>query len=134
MFGDWIYIDMAKWMVAAKKADFDRISEKFHISPVLARIMRNRDVIGDEAIEKFLKGDKKDLHDPGLMKDMILAADIVLGKISLGKSIRIIGDYDVDGICAAYILLMGIRALGGKGETAIPRGLEDGCGLNENLI
>ena len=134
MFGDWIYIDMAKWMVAAKKADFDRISEKFHISPVLARIMRNRDVIGDEAIEKFLKGDKKDLHDPGLMKDMILAADIVLGKISLGKSIRIIGDYDVDGICAAYILLMGIRALGGKADTAIPHRMKDGYGLNENLI
>ncbi|MCI8572247.1 MAG: single-stranded-DNA-specific exonuclease RecJ [Lachnospiraceae bacterium] len=125
---------MAKWMVAAKKADFDRISEKFHISPVLARIMRNRDVIGDEAIEKFLKGDKKDLHDPGLMKDMILAADIVLGKISLGKSIRIIGDYDVDGICAAYILLMGIRALGGKADTAIPHRMKDGYGLNENLI
>ena len=134
MFGDWIYIDMAKWMVAAKKADFDRISEKFHISPVLARIMRNRDVIGDEAIEKFLKGDKKDLHDPGLMKDMILAADIVLWKISLGKSIRIIGDYDVDGICAAYILLMGIRALGGKADTAIPHRMKDGYGLNENLI
>ena len=134
MFGDWIYIDMAKWMVAAKKADFDRISEKFHISPVLARIMRNRDVIGDEAIEKFLKGDKKDLHDPGLMKDMMLAADIVLGKISLGKSIRIIGDYDVDGICAAYILLMGIRALGGKADTAIPHRMKDGYGLNENLI
>ena len=125
---------MAKWMVAAKKADFDRISEKFHISPVLARIMRNRDVIGDEAIEKFLKGDKKDLHDPGLMKDMMLAADIVLGKIRLGKSIRIIGDYDVDGICAAYILLMGIRALGGKADTAIPHRIKDGYGLNENLI
>jgi single-stranded-DNA-specific exonuclease len=134
MFGDWIYIYMAKWMVAAKKADFDRISEKFHISPVLARIMRNRDVIGDEAIEKFLKGDKKDLHDPGLMKDMMLAADIVLGKIRLGKSIRIIGDYDVDGICAAYILLMGIRALGGKADTAIPHRIKDGYGLNENLI
>ena len=128
------YKDMAKWMVAAKKADFDRISEKFHISPVLARIMRNRDVIGDEAIGKFLKGDIKDLHDPGLMKDMRLAADIILGKIQQGKSIRIIGDYDVDGICATYILLTGIRALGGKADTVIPHRMKDGYGLNDSLI
>lgn len=125
---------MAKWMVAAKKADFDRISEKYHISPVLARIIRNRDVVEDEAIGKFLNGDRKELHAPGLMKDMDLAADIILGKIRQGKSIRIIGDYDVDGICAAYLLLTGIRALGGKADTAIPHRMKDGYGLNESLI
>ncbi|MDE7334189.1 MAG: single-stranded-DNA-specific exonuclease RecJ [Lachnospiraceae bacterium] len=125
---------MAKWMVAAKKADFDRISEKYHISPVIARIIRNRDVVGDEAIERFLKGDLKDMYAPGLMKDMTLAADIILGKIRQGKSIRIIGDYDVDGICATYILLTGIRALGGKADTAIPHRMKDGYGLNESLI
>lgn len=125
---------MARWMMAAKKADFDGIAEKYHISPVLARIMRNRDVVGDEAIEKYLHGDLKDLHDPMLLKDMEKAAEIVLKKIKEGKSIRIIGDYDVDGICSTYILLLGIRAMGGKVDTVIPHRQKDGYGLNEHLI
>lgn len=125
---------MAKWMVAAKKADFDKIAEKYHITPVLARIMRNRDVVGDEEIEKFLHGSLNDLHDPLLMKDMEKAAEIVMGKIREGKSIRIIGDYDVDGICSTYILLTGIRELGGKADTVIPHRMKDGYGLNDNLI
>lgn len=125
---------MARWMVAAKKADFDEIAAKYHISPVLARIMRNRDVVGDEEIEKYLHGDLKDLHDPLLLKDLKKAAEIIMEKIRGGKKIRIIGDYDVDGICAAYILLMGIRALGGTVDTVIPHRQKDGYGLNEHLI
>lgn len=125
---------MARWMVAAKKADFDEIAAKYHISPVLARIMRNRDVVGDEEIEKYLYGDIKDLHDPLLLKDLKKAAKIIMEKIRGGKKIRIIGDYDVDGICAAYILLMGIRALGGTVDTVIPHRQKDGYGLNEHLI
>ena len=125
---------MARWMVAAKKADFDEIAAKYHISPVLARIMRNRDVVGDEEIEKYLYGDIKDLHDPLLLKDLKKAAEIIMEKIRGGKKIRIIGDYDVDGICAAYILLMGIQALGGTVDTVIPHRQKDGYGLNEHLI
>lgn len=125
---------MAKWMVAAKKADFDRIAEKYHITPVLARIMRNRDVVGDEEIEKFLHGSLNDLHDPCLMKDMEKAVEIIMGKIREGKKIRIIGDYDVDGICSTYILLTGIRELGGKADTVIPHRMKDGYGLNDHLI
>lgn len=125
---------MARWMVAAKKADFDGIAAKYHISPVLARIMRNRDVVGDEEIEKYLHGDIKDLHDPLLLKDLKKAAEIMMEKIRGRKKIRIIGDYDVDGICAAYILLMGIRALGGRVDTVIPHRMKDGYGLNEHLI
>lgn len=125
---------MARWMVAAKKADFDGIAAKYHISPVLARIMRNRDVVGDEEIEKYLHGDIKDLHDPLLLKDLKKAAEIMMEKIRGRKKIRIIGDYDVDGICAAYILLMGIRALGGTVDTVIPHRQKDGYGLNEHLI
>lgn len=125
---------MARWMVAAKKADFDEIARKYHISPVLARIMRNRDVVGDEEIEKYLHGDLKDLHDPLLLKDLKKAAEIMMEKIREGKKIRIIGDYDVDGICATYILLMGIRALGGRVDTVIPHRRKDGYGLNEHLI
>lgn len=125
---------MAKWMVAAKRAEFDKIAEKYHITPVLARIMRNRDVVGEEEIEKFLHGDLNDLHDPLHMKDMEKAAEIIMSKIREGKSIRIIGDYDVDGICSTYILLTGIRELGGKADTVIPHRMKDGYGLNDNLI
>ena len=126
--------DMAKWMVAAKKADFDQIAEKYHITPVLARIMRNRDVVGDEEIKKFLHGDLQDLNNPFLMKELEQAAEIILKKIREEKLIRIIGDYDVDGICATHILLKGIRELGGKVDTVIPHRLKDGYGLNEHLI
>ncbi len=125
---------MAKWMVAAKKADFDKIAEKYHITPVLARIMRNRDIIGDGEIERFLHGDLKDLHDPFLMKDMELAAELILKKIQEKRSVRIIGDYDVDGICATYILLSGIRTLAGRVDTVIPHRMKDGYGLNESLV
>lgn len=125
---------MARWMMAAKKADFDRIAEKYHITPVLARIMRNRDVVGDEEIEKYLHGNLKDLHDPLLLKDLKKASEIITLKIRQGKRIRIIGDYDVDGICAAYILLMGIRFLGGVVDTVIPHRQKDGYGLNDHLI
>ena len=125
---------MARWMMAAKKADFDKIAEKYHITPVLARIMRNRDVVGDEEIERFLHGSLKDLHNPLLLKDMEKAAEVVTRKILERKRIRIIGDYDVDGICAAYILLMGIRFLGGVVDTVIPHRMKDGYDLNDHLI
>lgn len=125
---------MAKWMVAAKKADFNKIAEKYHITPVMARILRNRDVVEDEEIEQFLHGDLSSLHDPLLMKDMEKAAKIIMEKIQAGKSIRIIGDYDVDGICSTYILLRGIKELGGSVDTVIPHRLKDGYGLNEHLI
>lgn len=125
---------MAKWMVAAKKADFNKIAEKYHITPVLARVMRNRDVVGDAEIERFLHGGLEDLHAPFLMKDMELAAEILLQKIQEGKPLRIIGDYDVDGICATYILLSGIRGLSGNVDTVIPHRMKDGYGLNESLV
>lgn len=125
---------MAKWMVAAKKADFDAIANKYHITPVLARIMRNRDIVGDEEIERFLHGGLEGLHSPFLMKDMERAAELILGKIREEKPIRIIGDYDVDGICATYIFLTGIRALSGRVDTVIPHRIKDGYGLNESLI
>ncbi len=125
---------MARWMVAAKKADFGAIARKYQISPVLARIMRNRDVVGDEEIERYLYGKLEDLRDPLLLKGMDKAAGIILEKIQQGKTIRVIGDYDVDGICAAYLLLSGIRALGGRVDTVIPHRMKDGYGLNESLI
>lgn len=125
---------MSRWMVAAKRADFNAIAEKYQISPVLARIIRNRDVIGDEDINKFLNGTRADLYAPQLLKDMDKAIDILLRKIAEGKRIRIIGDYDIDGICSTYILYKGLTACGADVDTAIPHRIHDGYGLNEHLI
>lgn len=125
---------MEKWFVMRKGAPFQEIAEKFNIHPVLARIIRNRDVIGDENIRMYLQGTIADLHDGMLMKDMDKAVDIILEKIREDKKIRVIGDYDIDGINATYILLEGIRALGGKVDTDIPDRMKDGYGLNRNLI
>lgn len=125
---------MAKWMVAAKKADFNQIARDYGITPVLARIMRNRDITEEEDIRKFLRGDLTDLHNPFLLKDMEQAVSVLLEKIEKGASIRIIGDYDVDGICATYILLRGLKVLGAKADRVIPHRMKDGYGLNDNLI
>ncbi len=125
---------MAKWMVSAKKADFYRIAERFHIDPVIARIIRNRDVLGEEEIDRFLHGTLRDMHDPFRLKDADKAAAILRDKIAAGKQIRIIGDYDIDGICSAYILLAGLMHCGAKVDAVIPHRIHDGYGLNENLI
>ncbi len=125
---------MEKWFVMRKGAAFGEIAEKFHINPVLARLIRNREVVGDENIQKYLHGTLNDLHDGMLMKDMDKAVDILLEKIQEDKKIRIIGDYDIDGINATYILLEGIRALGGDVDIDIPDRMKDGYGLNRNLI
>ena len=87
-----------KWIVTAKRADFNKIARACGISPVLARLIRNRDVIGEEATEKFLRGTLEDLHDPALLPDAERAVDILAKKRGEGKRIRIIGDYDVDGL------------------------------------
>lgn len=125
---------MANWRVAAKRADFNAIGQKYNISPVLARIIRNRDIVSDADIDKFLNGGRKDLYSPLLLKDMEKAVDMLLVKIQEGKHIRIIGDYDIDGICSTYILYRGLRECGAKVDTAIPHRIRDGYGLNETLI
>ena len=125
---------MSKWMVAAKRADFDAIAKRYHISPVLARIIRNRDVIEDREIDKFLNGTQKDLYAPGLLKDLDRAVQLLREKIAAAKRIRIIGDYDIDGICSTYILFRGLTACGAQVDSAIPHRIRDGYGLNEHLI
>ncbi len=125
---------MAKWMVAAKKADFNAIAQKFHISPVLARILRNRNLVTEEEIDRFLNGTLADLHDPSLLKGMQEAGQCIFQKIGQRAKIRIIGDYDVDGVCSAYILLRGLRLLGADVDTVIPHRMKDGYGLNDHLI
>lgn len=125
---------MEKWYVAAKKADFDKWAQEFNISPVLARILRNRDLVDKKDIQKFLYGTIDDCYSPWLLKDMDKAVEILLDAIQEGKFIRVIGDYDVDGICSAYILTTGLRAMGARVDTAIPHRIHDGYGLNEHLI
>lgn len=125
---------MAKWMLAAKKADFDAIAQKFHISPVLARILRNRDLVTEEEIDRFLNGTLADLHDPSLLKGIQEASQCLFQKIGQKVKIRIIGDYDVDGVCSSYILLRGLRLLGADVDTVIPHRMKDGYGLNDHLI
>lgn len=125
---------MAQWFVMAKKADFGEIAAKYHIDPVIARLIRNRDVVGDDEIGKYLNGGREDLYAPSLLKDMDKAVEILKGKIGSGARIRIIGDYDADGICASYILLKGLTICGAKADTVIPHRVKDGYGLNETLL
>lgn len=125
---------MGNWFVAAKKADFQKISEQFRISPVLARLIRNRDVCGEEAIRKYLYGSMEDLYDPFLLKDMDKAVRVIRTAIEEKKKIRVIGDYDVDGVCSTYILVRAFRSQGAEVDYVIPHRVKDGYGLNDHLI
>lgn len=125
---------MEKWLVAAKKADFQKWAQEFGISPVLARILRNRDLTEESQVRAFLYGKLEDCHSPFLLKDMDKAVQVVLDAIKSGTKMRVIGDYDVDGICSSFILTKGFQILGADVDTAIPHRIHDGYGLNENLI
>ena len=125
---------MAKCYVAAKKADFNGIGQRFSISPVLARVIRNRDIEGDEAIEKYLHGTIRDLYDPAFLKGSREAVLLLKDKIKGQMPIRVIGDYDADGICSSYILKRGLEACGAVVDTMIPHRMKDGYGLNEHLV
>ena len=122
-----------QWMLYTKRADFDQLAARFSISPVLVRIMINRGVAPDE-IGTYLHGTLADLPDPGRMKDLDRAAEILLRKRSEGKPVRVIGDYDIDGICSTYILTVGFRTAGIRADYDIPDRIRDGYGLNVNLI
>ena len=125
---------MAIWSLVNKGGNFIELGERFSIPPILARIIRNRGVVGEEAMQKYLYGTREDLYAPGLLKNMTKATSLMRQYIEQGKKIRIIGDYDVDGICSAYILTKGLQILGAKVDTAIPHRIHDGYGLNEHLI
>lgn len=125
---------MEKWFLSMKKADFNQIARKYHISPILARLIRNRDIMGDEQVDFYLNGTIADLYDGMLMKDMDRAVEILSEKIREGKPVRVIGDYDIDGVNATYVLQEGIAKLGGNVDTDIPDRMKDGYGLNKALI
>lgn len=123
-----------KWVVSAKKADFQAIGQHFSIDPVLARIMRNRGLTDLQEMNLYLHGTRADLNDPHLLKDADLAAQILREKIKEKKRIRIIGDYDIDGIQSTYILYCALRRLGADADFVIPDRILDGYGLNEHLV
>ena len=125
---------MANWVVSAKKADFGRIAEHFGIDPVIARVMRNRDLISIEEMGEFIGGSMDDMHDAGDLPDINKASEIILDAIKSGCHIRIIGDYDVDGVTSTFILYRGMSSLGANVDYAIPNRVTDGYGINENLI
>lgn len=125
---------MERWVLLRKGADFEAIGKKYQISPRLACLIRNRDVIGEEAIERYLNGTISDLYDGMLMKDADKAIDILKEKIAEEKKIRVIGDYDIDGVNATYILLEGLERLGADVDSDIPDRISDGYGLNRHLV
>lgn len=125
---------MKKWFVSAKKADFTEIGKKFNITPMTARIIRNRDVIGDENIRRYLQGGIDDFYSPWLLWGMKEGIALLEKSIAAGEKIRVIGDYDIDGVCATYILLTGLKKVGANVDTVIPDRIRDGYGINEHLI
>lgn len=139
------YVKKPEWRVAGKRADFNAIGERFGVSPVVARVITNRGVTGEKAIAMYLDGDWDSMHDPALMKDMVEAGEIIKEKLSDNRRIRIISDYDVDGVTSNYILLLGLRrtwaALHGSCaddctvvDYDIPHRVHDGYGINKRLI
>ena len=123
-----------KWIVSAKRADFGKIAAACGISPILARLIRNRDVVGVDETRLFLEGGLEDLHDPRLLPDAGKAVDLLAEQIKEGKRFRIIGDYDVDGICASYTLWYALRQCGADADAVLPERMRDGYGINERLV
>lgn len=125
---------MEKWIEIRKGGNFMEMAKKYGIDPLIARIIRNRDIIDEKEITEYLYGGKEALHNPHLLKDVDKAAEIIAEGIAEKKAMRIIGDYDIDGVNATYILLDGIRRCGGNVDAAIPDRMKDGYGINEHLI
>ena len=125
---------MKKWVVRAKKADFAATAQRFQISEICARLLRNRDLITESEIDAFLNGTISDMYDPFLLKDMDIACKLVLEAISSNKRIRVVGDYDIDGVCASTILVRGLKAIGANVSYRLPHRIRDGYGLNNAII
>lgn len=125
---------MEQWIVISKKADFKGIGKRFGIDQVTARIIRNRDITEEAQIDEFLNGTLENLHDPHQMKDMDKLTDILVDKIKQGAPIRVIGDYDIDGVMSSYILTAALKRCGAEVSTQIPDRIHDGYGLNKSLI
>ena len=125
---------MEKWVVAAKSADFQGIGRKFGIDPVIARLIRNRDMVTEEEIDQYLHGKLSSMHSWKLLGGIERVLEILEEKIKEKKKIRIIGDYDIDGVCSTYILLQGLKRAGAVVDVDIPDRMKDGYGISMDLI
>ena len=125
---------MEKWFLANKKADFSAVAKRFGITPITAKIIRNRDITSDEDIERFLHGGLPDLHDPALMKDMEKLLDILADDIKNGRKIRVVQDYDVDGCMSGFILVSAIKKCGGYADYDVPDRTSEGYGINDRIV
>ena len=123
----------SKWMLYTKRADFKKISARFHISPVLARIIINRD-IKEEDFSLYLKSDLSLMHDAGSLYGVEDAYNEIMGEIKKGNKIRVVGDYDIDGVCSSYILVKSLKRFGANADVRIPDRIKDGYGINDNII
>lgn len=125
---------MAEWKLKTRKSGYKQVSEEHQISWQTAILLLNRQIEEYDDIENFLHADIRALHDPHELQDMDKAAAIMKECIERGDNIRVIGDYDVDGICSSYILYEGIRKCGGHVDVRLPHRVEDGYGLSDSLI
>lgn len=123
-----------KWKVYAKKANFDEIGEKYGVDPVVARIVRNRDVIDEKSLDMYFRPDLNKIHSPYLMKDIENACEIIEKAIANNKKIEVVGDYDIDGVCSGNILVQGLEELGADVVFDVPDRIEDGYGINQTII
>lgn len=133
MQGGEIMVD-EKWMVYAKKADFNRLGQKYDVDPVVIRVMRNRDVITDDEFEIYVNATVDKMYSPWLLYDMENAVNIIKNSIIAKKKIRVIGDYDIDGVCSGHILTAGLEEAGGDVDFTVPDRIIDGYGINERII
>ena len=125
---------MAKWMLYNKRADFVNIAQKFHIDPLIAKVLRNKDLTTDEQLNRYLNGGINDLYDPHLMKDMDKGVSVIIEKINHKKKIRVVNDYDVDGVASGHILYSALKRCGTDVSIRVPDRIKDGYGLNRNII
>ncbi|MBF1030383.1 MAG: DHH family phosphoesterase, partial [Lachnospiraceae bacterium] len=125
---------MSKWMISAKKADFNRIAQTFHLSPITARLLRNRGLVEESEIAAYLNCEEGGLRDPFLLPDVERAVSILQDKLREKKKIRIIGDYDVDGICSSYILWKVLNGLQAEVDVVLPHRIRDGYGISTLLV
>ena len=123
-----------KWMVKNKSADFQAICDRLKVSGAVARIMVNRGLTDFEEMEAYLHPSISQLHSAKLLKDAEKAAEILAKKIAAGAKIRIIGDYDVDGVVSTYLFITALTECGAKVDYAIPDRIRDGYGINDRLV
>ena len=121
-------------MLHAKKADFNALAGRFHISPVTARIIRNRDIESEAEFDRYLNGSLEDLYSPGLLPDMEEAVRRISRAVQEKRRLRIVGDYDIDGVCSTAILYKGFKRIGACADYVIPERIRDGYGINEHII